>query len=282
MTNRSRFRAGSWLIFILVASSRLVAQTPGSDVANARFEVNSVKPNKTGDQNSRLGMNPQNGRFMATNVTVKQLITNAYNLRSFQVTGGPSWLDTDRFDLMATVGHEIKPTATGPPPEVIQMVKNLLADRFKLVAHTETREMPVYNLVLARSDGKLGPKMRPAEVDCAALMARGGPPPTTPPGQMPPCSTRISGGTLTGRGGAIAQIARTFAGLPSIGRLVVDKTGLTGSFDIDLEWTENPSADTAGPSMFTALQEQLGLKLESARGPMEVLAIDGAEQPTAD
>jgi uncharacterized protein (TIGR03435 family) len=277
MNNFTRSLLSALVLSALALSASLAsAQTPGP-----AFEVASVKPNKSGEQGSRVGMAP-NGRFTATNVTLKQLITNAYNLRSFQVTGGPDWLDVDRFDISATVGHAIQPTAGGPPPELIQMFKNFLADRFKLVARTETKEGPIYQLVLARPDGKLGAKLRAAEVDCAALMARGGPPPTTAPGEMPPCGTRITNGRLNGRGGAMPQIVRTLAGLPGVERLIVDKTGLIGSFDLDLEWTQDPSIDVSGPSLFTALQEQLGLKLEPARGPTEVLVIDGAQLPSPD
>jgi uncharacterized protein (TIGR03435 family) len=271
----SRFAVG--VLLLALCASVLSAQSAGPT-----FEVASVKPNKTGEQNSRLGMSP-NGRFMATNVTLKQLITNAYNLRGFQVTGGPDWLDVDHFDISATVGHVIQPSPNGPPPELIQMAKNLLADRFKLVVHPETKEGAIYQLVLARPDGKLGPKLRAAAIDCEALMARGGPSPTSAaPGEMPPCSTRIGNGRLTTRGGIMPRIVRTFAGLPGVERIIVDKTDLTGSFDLDLDWTEDPSANASGPSLFTALQEQLGLKLESARGPVEVLVIDHAEPPTPD
>jgi uncharacterized protein (TIGR03435 family) len=272
----TRFAVGS-LLFSLCASASVIS----AQVAGARFEVASVKPNKSGDRGTRLGMAP-NGRLNVINASLKQLITNAYNLRDFQVTGGPDWLDVDRFDITAAAGHEILPSPGGPPQELFQMVRNLLADRFKLATHTETGDAPIYQLVLARPDGKLGPKMHPAAVDCAAMMARGGPPPPVPAGQMPPCGTRISDGHMSGRGGDIAQIARTLAGFPGVGRIVVEKTGLTGSFDIDLDWTQDPSADAGGPSIFTALQEQLGLKLEPARGQVEVLVIDHAERPTPD
>jgi uncharacterized protein (TIGR03435 family) len=272
-----RFMLSALLLSALAVGGAVVS----AQIAGPAFDVASVKPNKTGDQNSRVGMSP-NGRFMATNITLKQLITNAYNLRGFQVTGGPDWLDVDRFDISATVGHAIQPGPAGLPPELIQMVKNLLADRFKLRAHPETKDGAIYQLLLARPDGRLGPKLRPAELDCSALMARGGPPPTAAPGEMPPCSTRITNGRLTGRGGPIDRIVRTFAGLQGVERIIVDKTGLTGSFDVDLEWTQDPSVDATGPSLFTALQEQLGLKLEPARGPVEVLVIESAAQPSPD
>jgi uncharacterized protein (TIGR03435 family) len=267
----------STLCFALV----LCAAFASAQDAGPAFEVASVKPNKSGERGSRLGMSP-NGRMTATNVSLKQLITNAYNLRDFQITGGPDWLDVDRFDVAATVGHAVVPTPGGPPQELFQMLKNLLADRFKLVTHTQTKDVPIYQLILARPDGRLGPKLRAAEVDCAALMARGGPPPPVPAGEMPPCGTRFSNGHLNVRGGTFAQVGRTFASVPGVERLVVDKTGLVGSFDFDLDFTQDPGADATAPSFFTALQEQLGLKLESTRGPVDVLVIDRAEQPSLD
>src|SRR5947207_1499225 len=150
-----------WLSIMALCAVATLAQTTGPT-----FEVASVKPNKSGDRGSRLGGAP-NGRMTATNVSLKQLIGNAYNVRDFQIVGGPEWLDVDRFDIAASVGHAIQPSPSGPPPEIVQMFKNLLADRFKLVTHTETKEMPIYQLVLARPDGKLGPKIHPAAVDCA-------------------------------------------------------------------------------------------------------------------
>jgi uncharacterized protein (TIGR03435 family) len=266
---------------LVLSALALCASELSAQVAGLSFDVASVKPNNSGDRGSRLGMSP-NGRMTATNVSLKQLILNAYNLRDFQLTGGPAWLDVDRFDISATAGHAIQPGAGGAPQELFDMVKNLLADRFKLLAHTETRDAPIYRLVLARPDGKLGPKMRASDVDCAALASRGAMPAPPAPGQMGPCGTRFSDGHLAVRAGTLAQITRTFAGLPGVARIVVDSTGLTGSFDIDLDWAQDPSADAAGPSIFTAVQEQVGLKLESSRGPVDVLVIDHAEPPTPD
>jgi uncharacterized protein (TIGR03435 family) len=269
----------------LAIGSTLSAQQPASDVAKATFDVASVKPNKSGDQGSRVGMSPS-GRFMATNVTLKQLVSTAYNLRSFQVIGGPNWFDADRFDIVAVVGHEITPTAAGPPAELIAMVRNLLADRFRLLAHTETKEMPIFTMVLARPDGKFGPQLVASSFDCEAAMRAGTPPPSGPATAasqgrpIGPCSQRTGNGMLAARTATMGRLASTLSGL--VDRLVTDKTGLAGSFDADVTWTPDPDVDTSGPSIFTALQEQLGLKLESAQGPMEVFVIDSAAAPTAD
>jgi uncharacterized protein (TIGR03435 family) len=254
-----------------------VAQT-----ASPAFEVISVKPNKSGEAGARVGMSP-NGRFQATNVTLLALIRNAYNVRPFQISGGPNWIDSDHFDITAIVGRdlkEFKPSPDGPPAELVQMVKNLLAERFKVVVHTETRDAPIYNLVFAREDHRLGEKIKSSDVDCNALFLRGGAPPAVKPGDIGPCGIRIGTGRLSARSAPMTQLARNVAAL--VQRQIVDKTGLAGGYDLDLEWTPESAADLAGASIFTAFPEQLGLKLEAARGPVEMLVIDHAEEPTAD
>ena len=201
------------------------------------------------------------------------------------------------------------------------MLRTLLRDRFGMVAHTETREMPILALRVARADGRLGPQMTPAAVDCAALNAargrgpiegRGGPPPgariggpppdgrgAPPPmpsfsvGERPMCGDRMGFGQLLAGGMTMSRLATQMAQLT--GRLVVDRTGLTGGYDLDLKWTpapnqlppgppppgvEPPAIDPNGPSLETALQEQLGLKLENERGPVDVLVIEKLVPPT--
>jgi uncharacterized protein (TIGR03435 family) len=184
----------------------------------------------------------------------------------------------------------------------------VLVDRFKLAVHNESRELPIYELVKARSDGKLGPQLHPATVDCAALAAargRGAPPPGGPgpggpgfgPGGRPVCGMMVGPANLAAGGQSMAQFAALLSG--RVQRVVIDRTGLTGNFDFDLTWTPDqmpqgqpgppppgapplPPIDPNGPSIFTAVQEQLGLKLESTKGPVDVVVIDRAEQPTED
>jgi uncharacterized protein (TIGR03435 family) len=173
------------------------------------------------------------------------------------------------------------------------MVRTLLADRFNLRVHHESRELPIYALILARADGKLGPQMRSTEGGCTAIVAereRGGPPP--PPGAPFSCGLRRRAGAISGRERTMTQFVDMLGRL--VGRVVVDRTGLMDSFDFDLSWTpellapspagfpEPTQTDSSGPSIFTALQEQLGLKLESTRGPVEVLVVDSVAQPTPD
>jgi bla regulator protein blaR1 len=263
------------------------------------FEVASVKRNASGNNFVQLGGDP-GGRFTATNVPLKLLIRQAYQLQDSQVVGGPNWINTDRFDIIAKAPGQLQLPAPGGPPGPFQlMLRALLADRFKLAVHTESREVPIYSLSLARRDAKTGSQLRPAAVDCVAMFAargRGGPPPAPPqPGERPPCGMRLGPGNLSGGGVTMAQLSTTLSQF--VQRVVVDRTGLTGNFDIDLTWTPDqlpqgrgepppgvqlPPIDPNGPSIFTAVQEQLGLKLDSQRGSVDVLVIDRVEQPTED
>lgn len=254
--------------------SAVCAQTPPLS-----FEAASVKPNKSGDINTRM-TGGRNGAVTVENGTIKAVIRQAYGVQVSQIIGGPAWLDVDRFDINAK--------AEGEPTEarLTAMLQSLLADRFKLVVHKETREIPVYALVLARPDGKFGPQLSRADIDCAALARSGTPPPpgpATPASQgqpIGPCSLRFGGGTMAARSNTMDRIARSLTG--AVDRMVVDRTGLTGGFNVDLLWTPNPTPELSGPSIFTALQEQLGLKLEAARAPVEVVVIDQIEQPSPD
>jgi uncharacterized protein (TIGR03435 family) len=268
-----------------------------AQVPRPEFEVASVRPNKSGDGMVRLGIEP-GGRFTATNVPLRLLIRNAYQVQDFQLVDAPDWIRSERFDIVAKAEADVPPGPIGGPPGPMQlMLQSLLAERFKLVLHTEQRELPIYALVLARSDGRLGSQLRTSTIDCLEVMkaarGRGGPPPLAP-GERPMCGMRIGPGQLGG--GGIPLDA--FSGLLSqfVQRVVVDRTGLAGNFDIDLSWTPDqlpqggpppgapplPPIDPNGPSIFTAVQEQLGLKLESTRGPVDVLVIDGVARPTPD
>ena len=287
-------------VMVIAVVAGLWAQTPPTADAPA-FEVASVKPNMSGEPFIRMGGPP--GRFNATNVPLRQLIQIAYQIQPFQLDGGPGWIGSDRFDIVAKVGGDLQvPPAPGPGVvgSVQLMMRTLLADRFKLVVHHETKEQAIYALVLARADGKLGPQLKPAAADCVALAAargRSGPPPGPPaPGQRPQCGMMMRPGGLSAGGMPLAQLVASLSA--NIQRIVVDRTGLTGAFDIDLMWTPDqmpqgrgdpppgapplPPIDPNGPSLFTAVQEQLGLKLESTKAPVDVLVIDHAEKPTDD
>ena len=214
------------------------------------------------------------GLYTARNVNVAELIKEAYG-SGLRVIGLPDWGSTERFTISAKVEN--------PPPRTPRQpfVKSLLADRFKFAAHVETREGPVYLLVKARANGQIGPLLRPAkgcDRSTAVEAPRNGP---GTPEQLPTCSsrfgpTRQSGGNMALRA-LIINLPRS-----SVDRPVLDRTGLTGNFDWDLQWENDPTGASAGVSIFSALQEQLGLKLEPGRGPVEVLVIDHVEMPTFD
>ncbi len=281
---------------VLVSVALLPAVAAAQDVdPAATFEVASVRPNELGAQSFVLGF--RNGRYTARYHTVKELIRQAYRLTESQVFGAPAWLDVDRFDVLATTpGTPDSPRGIIPPP-VLTMLRNLLADRFQLKARLETREYPLFALVLARSDGTLGPGLRRKSIPCVprAVGAIGelfGPLPAV----RTQCGGRVDRGLLLSTGGTIGDLVWALSRtelVPGVGRIVVDRTGLTGTFDIDLRWMpDRPFTDTSQsaaaapsvvnnePPLFTAIQEQLGLKLERTKGPVEVLVIDSIERPT--
>jgi uncharacterized protein (TIGR03435 family) len=232
---------------------------------------------------------PAAGTIRITNTPPRLVIINVYGLRPFRVIGGPAWLESERYDIVA------KPPDNTQPNLIPLMFRTLLADRFKLRAHMETREQPIYELILARADGHFGPGLAKSETDCAAIdaaRAGGRPQPAPPPSAngRPACRMRMSisdnAGTADVGGRPLTAMLNTFGNV--VNRSVVDRTGLTGPFDIELRWSEttlstNPATvATDAPSFFVALQEQLGLKLRPARGPVEVLVIDYVEKPTPD
>ena len=276
-------------------SLRAQAQVPERPPS---FEVASVKENRSGDLRSPMRTEP-GGRFTATNVLLKFLIAEAFmgpqpvHLSS-RIVGGPDWINSTRFDIIAKASTEFRSSPEGPPNELVLMLRSLLEDRFKVRTHRETRELPVYELVVARADGKLGPQLRQSTANCD------GPPPPRQPNEPPPCGAmrgpaRVMAGGIPMRRFAEMLTAIMAVGTPASadGRLVVDKTGLSGRFAFNLTWAPDqiptvapppgiPPVDPNGPSLVTALQEQLGLKLESAKGPVEVLVIDSVERPTPD
>jgi uncharacterized protein (TIGR03435 family) len=252
------------------------------------FEVASIKENVSGSDNASVRAQP-GGRVSVSNNSLRSIIRNAYSVQNYQIVGGPDWINTVRWDITAKAPED------APPQQLLLMLRTLLADRFKLVIRNETREMPIYALSIARADGRLGPQLRSSNTDCAAIFAAAkakgeAPPPTT--NGRPTCGTRTTRGNMMTTGVAMSDFARNLA--PFAGRPVVDKTGLSGVFDLDLTWTpeqgpagpEGTQSQTApsidGVSLFTAVQEQLGLKLDAQRGPVDVVVIESAERPVED
>jgi uncharacterized protein (TIGR03435 family) len=245
-----------------------------------KFEVDTIRPDKSDETRVAGGFQP-GGVYRVTNYTLRSLIAAAY-LRpqinpDFLIAGGPKWIDSDRFDIEAKADGEFPVV---PGPESVSsprraMLQSLLADRFQLRVHMESIDRPIYVLKTANGRRKQVSGLAPAAADCKA----------------PNCSSKIGPGILDLRGTTMAQFASL---LPRfVDRVVRDETGLAGKLDLKLNWTPAPGEWVAppdpalalappadGPSIFTAIQDQLGLKLEPSRGPVEFLVIDNAEQPS--
>jgi uncharacterized protein (TIGR03435 family) len=242
---------------VVIASMLVAAQTP----APVRFDVASIKRNRSLDRG--IGGNQALGdTYRVTNITIKTLLQYCYGTRFIwsEIVGGPAWLEVDKFDIVAK-------TSGGRP--TMAMVLSLLADRFKLRTHEELREHDVYRLVIDRADRQLGPKITPSRADEDRRR----------------CTTRIQPGLFDGKcvtlgwllDGQLQWAAQ---------RRIIDETGLTGQFDIDLKWdpalesSPDQRVPTEAPSIFTAVREQLGLRLESDKARVPVLVIDSIEPPT--
>jgi len=275
----------------LRAVRQVQAPSDGAQQPPLAFETASVKPNKSGAEERYFRLDPRGGSLTVVNMQLRDLITFAYQIQNFQLEGGPDWIASDRFDIVARPEREAP--STGGQDPLRMMLRTLLADRFKLVMRKETKDLPIYQLVVAREDGRLGPQLRPAAADCAAraAAARAGTPPPASSGPPGPgsCGSTINPARVRGGGVTLATLASLLEGPAK--RLVIDRTGLAGNWDFEANYTpdrsqlppgvELPSSiDPNGPSLFTALEEQLGLKLRPARGPVEVLVIDSVQQPT--
>jgi len=286
--------AAATLVGLFVSGHSGAARAQEPAAAEPAFEVVSIKPNDAGDGRVMIGLQP--GRFSAVNVTPRDLIRQAYRVQDFQIVDAPEWLAAERFDVQGTLPRD-DPGGQPPPERVSAMVRRMLADRFGLVLHRDTRELPVYALVTARDDGTLGPNMTPAKTDCEAQRGRrSGGPPGPPPqlGERIDCGMMMGPGTLNAGGMQIADLARSLS--QSLGRVVLEETGLDGRYDFQLRYATQftnvafggPPAgaeavrvevDQNLPELPTAIEEQLGLKLDARRGPVEVLVIDRAERP---
>jgi uncharacterized protein (TIGR03435 family) len=279
MTNR--LLGGAVVAVVAAAGTGIVGAQDGPPLPT--LEVVSVRANRSNAEAQSMRLQP-GGRIVITNSPLRPLILTAYGLLPQQLSGGPAWIDSDRFDVLAQASENLPPSPPGGPPGPAQLLmQRLLAERFKLATHFEKRELQIYALVVARDDGRLGPGMVPAKADCMALMAaygRGAAP-------LPPRSEcGISGGPgrVSARGASLPMFARSVLAAAA-NQIVEDRTGLIGGYDFDLEFVAEPLAvgsatGVNGASLFTALEEQLGLKLRAVRAPVDVLIIDRVEQPT--
>ena len=287
-------------VVLAVAASKTTGQTGGNSAQEsavllpaATFEVVSIHPEKPGPDGRvmmQIGFMP-NGTFTARGVTLKRLISMAYGVDEMQVTGGPDWLNQDRFSMEARADgatQEALPKLSGPEQKVVgqRMMQALMADRFKLTIRQETKEVPILALVVAKSGLKMQ-EAKAGDTYANGLKDRDG---HGHAGMM-----RFTGGSVTAQGVPLDNLASLLT--EQLHQMVQNKTGLSGKYDFTLQWTPEdhdasfgpgpnagsgnaPAADAAGASIYTALQEQLGLKLESQKGTVPAYAIDHAERPT--
>lgn len=269
---------------ILVNASRSGAQSEPRLV----FDVASVRPSRPDTPSATLRRLPD-GSFSATNQTLSSFLTLAYQIQIFQLVGAPTWVSTERWDIEAKTSGTVPPQSSGQAPSDLLMLRALLEDRFQLVTRREIQNTSVYALVADRNDARLGPQIRrPLDDFCARMRAAASAAAAAPPADNPrECGLRGDGlggnaATFRARGVLLSDFARTLSG--QVQRMVIDRTGLTGEWDFDLAFTPlrlrpnvgEPSPESA--SIFTALREQLGLKLESTQAPVEVLVIEKVER----
>lgn len=281
------------LLTLLWYAAWAAAQTPAPQ---PRFSVVSIRQNKSGSLEDGLRINP-GGQMQWTNTTLRGLIGMSYQRFAFdmrETVGGPAWIGEARFDVLVQTGTGTPMSdPDGFPGQLFAMIRAMLEERFGLVAHNEVREAPIYRLVTARRDGSLGTGLRRVALDCSVALntlAAGGAAQWRE-GRGPDCTVGGPPGTLQGNVVTLDMLARVIG--RQLNRHTANATGIDGHFDMDLTFSpelvqalpgRQPGdplpAPTVAPSIFTAVQEQLGLKLESARGPVDVLVVDRAEMPT--
>jgi uncharacterized protein (TIGR03435 family) len=263
-------------VVALFSTCELFAQTAAARPIFDEFEVATVKLTPPDWSSGRFIRMQSAHRFIAKNHALKTLIAAAYNLNPRTISGGPGWVDSERYDILAETPSEIRPNLE----EQMSMLRKLLADRFKLTFHREKKEFSVYALTVVRN----GPKLKESTVS-----------PDASPEGPPPLIFIVSPQSLhlPGRNATMAELASVFQ-RSALDRPVIDKTGLSGRYDFDLEFTADESQfdgafakrtnadEPTKPGLFAAVQEQLGLRLEATKGPVETLVIEQVEKPSAN
>lgn len=256
-----RPRSAALVVCMVHAFATLLhAQSQAEPLAPLAFEVVSVKPSAPGSQGGIIRSLPGNQTYIATNVPLRLLMTVAYSVTDRQIAGGPDWINTSRFDITAKAEHP------GSVDELHRMLQNLLEDRFQLKVTHEIRQLPVWALIVDKNGSKM------PEHDLQDL-------------NHPPMSLNDRGG-LSGTNVSMNYFAFILSRL--LDRNVINKTNLSAYYDVTLEFSldrfdgANPAPNQEGPAIFTALREQLGLKLESDKGPVEFLVIERAEKPSGN
>jgi uncharacterized protein (TIGR03435 family) len=295
--------AGAFSMLIVSGPVTPAAQQPQAVTpAPIQFEVVSIKPNSPAS--SSLGgvpmavqtMSVRGGRFHAFAVTPGRLISRALGVNESTIVDGPDWIRTARYNIDATTDQRVADSVLSA--QLPQLIKTVLEDRFRLKYHVEDRRFRVYALVMERKDGRYGPRLRPSVGNCIAPPQGLSAPTVSGSGGKSADSQCFSGtfraGTIRSPRITMAELADWFTRLSVTDRLVVDRTDLPDAFDVDLQWAPEPTArlgdarpltadsDSSSdlPSLFTAIREQLGLRLESRQEPLQVIVVDHLERPT--
>jgi uncharacterized protein (TIGR03435 family) len=255
---------------LIISASGVLGQSTTPRPKFDSFEVATIKPVDPDAKAGRYILMQGNNRFVEKAYTLKLLIAAAYDLNPRTISGGPGWIESDHYDILAVTPGEVRPSHD----EQMSMLRNLLADRFKLTFHREQKVFSIYELTVAKS----GPKLKPSTAapdDPPALIS------TVYPQRI----------VMPARNATMSDLARLMQ-RAILDRPVVDKTGLSGRYDFDLEWAPDETqfggevpvapADAPSPPLFSAIQQQLGLRLEATRGPVAALVVDKAERPSAN
>jgi len=265
-------------LVLMTGATAARAQSPEAD--GPAFEAATVRPNTSGETRRQIEVLP-GGRFNAINMTLWQILSIAYPIDGkfrdeINLTGGPGWINSDRFDIIAKAEGSPQLDTNKPGSIVTEvdrdaverirlMLRRFLAERFKLRLHHETRQLPIYDLVMAKKGSGFGPELRKAADDC---------------GRDCGSIRRMGPDRVVGTSVSMGSLAHSMSDW--VRRTVVDNTGIAGPMDLTLTWAPDGAPDSGAPSIFTAVEEQLGLKLVPARGPVDVLVVDSAERPTPD
>ena len=266
MVRRISNRANMLLLaaFVGGAASHVVAQIPSVEKKTLVYDVSTIKPNNTGSGSVRLSINDET--LYATNVTVKMMLENSFGIRQDVIYGLPGWAGSKHYDIVAKISDaDAAALKDLTRDDRKKMMLQLIADRFQLKSHIEVKELPTFDLVVAKD----GPKFQEISKDA----------PDDKRGNM-----NVNNTEMTAYGVQIESLTKMLEG--RVERNVVDKTGLKGDYDLHLKWHREEDGPTAGttddpaPSIYTALQEQLGLKLQPSKGPVDTLVVDHIEEPT--
>jgi uncharacterized protein (TIGR03435 family) len=287
--------------FVLLAFGGVAAQTPAPSAV--RFEVASIRRNLQAEadrQSLPLNFPAVPGRaqtlpgglLRARGLSVRELIRDAYGYRNrahSEIVGAPGWIDNERYDVEARANLEFPPsTSLGLPPAGEAAMRALLAERFKLKVRVETQRRPVYELVLHRADGRLGRNLVPSKLECRPFFQREAvnvglvilDPKEGEPKPLPPCLLGVGPAGIFAENMNMTDWARLMGLRPQLNRTVIDRTGLTGGFDINFTYPTDAVLANALPPLKPLLEDQLGLTLRDAEGPVEILVVESIDHPT--